>query len=105
MYEYTAAVCLALALVALADYRFGTRLYAKRGFAAWVLTCLGLQFVFDNWMAKIGFWHFNPSATLGVFVPYIPLENLLFGAALAWFAALVATRLSTQNALRARAST
>lgn len=40
------------------------------------------QLVADNWAAARGFWVFNDSVTVGVRVPVIPLENLLFGTAL-----------------------
>lgn len=51
-----------------------------------VFVCLGIvvlaQFLADNWAAMRGFWIFNDAVTLGVRVPFIPLENLLFGTAL-----------------------
>jgi len=41
------------------------------------------QLIFDNIMAAAGLWQFDFSQTLGIAVPVIPVENLLFGLALA----------------------
>lgn len=41
------------------------------------------QLIFDNYMTSVGLWSFDFTKTLGLAVPTIPLENLLFGAALA----------------------
>ncbi len=41
------------------------------------------QLIFDNYMTLLGLWSFDFSKTLGIAVPIIPLENLLFGASLA----------------------
>ena len=81
---YTIAVVAALVAVFLSDRALGTRVYQKKGFALALGMALAFQLLFDNGMASIGFWQFNPAVTLGVFVPFIPLENLGFGAALFW---------------------
>jgi lycopene cyclase domain-containing protein len=41
------------------------------------------QLIFDNYTTSLGLWSFDFTQTLGLAVPIIPLENLLFGAALA----------------------
>jgi lycopene cyclase domain-containing protein len=40
------------------------------------------QLIMDNYMTFLGLWSFDFSKTLGIAVPIIPLENLLFGIAL-----------------------
>ncbi|MBI4361501.1 lycopene cyclase domain-containing protein [Candidatus Micrarchaeota archaeon] len=43
------------------------------------------QVVFDNVTVAAGFWEFNDAATLGIRIPFMPLENLFFGLALFLF--------------------
>ncbi|MBI5553568.1 MAG: lycopene cyclase domain-containing protein [Candidatus Diapherotrites archaeon] len=43
------------------------------------------QLLLDNLMTFLGLWAFNPNSILGVYVPVIPAENLLFGAAMFLF--------------------
>ncbi|MCX8198123.1 MAG: lycopene cyclase domain-containing protein [Candidatus Micrarchaeota archaeon] len=43
---------------------------------------LSFQLVFDNLMTAAGLWSFSRSHTLGIFLPFIPLENLAFGLSL-----------------------
>ncbi len=46
---------------------------------------ISFQLIFDNIMTWAGLWEFDFSQTLGLSLPFIPLENLLFGLALALF--------------------
>jgi len=51
-----------------------------------VVTCfisVLFQLLFDNYMTSLGLWIFDYSFTLGIMVPIIPIENLLFGISLA----------------------
>ena len=41
------------------------------------------QLIFDNYMTSLGLWAFDFSFTLGIAIPFIPIENLLFGTSLA----------------------
>jgi len=50
------------------------------------LTCaisVFFQLIFDNLMTSLGLWSFDFSYTVGLAVPVIPIENLLFGTSLA----------------------
>lgn len=40
------------------------------------------QLIFDNYFTYLGLWIFDFSHTIGILLPVIPLENLLFGIAL-----------------------
>lgn len=53
----------------------------------WVALAIAVffQLVFDNLMTAQGLWAFDFSKTVGVAIPYIPLENLVFGASLFLF--------------------
>ena len=77
--EYTIMAVAAFALFAY--LAFYSRL-PKKPLAAGLGLAVLFQLVFDNLMTAAGLWIFNPAATLGIFLPYIPLENLLFGASL-----------------------
>ncbi len=78
--EYTAlsvlafALCLYYALAVL-------RLDAKR-LAIISSISLFFQLIFDNYMTSLGLWSFDFSKTIGLAVPVIPVENLMFGIAL-----------------------
>ena len=41
------------------------------------------QLIFDNYMTSLGLWSFDFSYTLGMAIPFIPLENIVFGTSLA----------------------
>lgn len=43
------------------------------------------QFILDNYFTAQGLWTFNKSETLGILVPFIPIENLFFGMEMLWF--------------------
>ncbi len=55
------------------------------------------QLVFDNITAWRGFWHFNEAATLGIRIPFMPVENLFFGLSLFLFTILFWERVSNNN--------
>jgi lycopene cyclase domain-containing protein len=80
--QYTLLSLLAL-LLALAS-----AIYLKLPAKPLLLLCflsIFFQLIFDNIMTWAGLWEFDFSQTLGLSLPFIPLENLLFGLALALF--------------------
>ncbi len=89
MMEYTAAaVAMFLAGLGL-NLKFNP-VFRKNQTAIMVATGIVVvaQLVFDNLTVATGFWHFNDAATLGIRIPFMPLENLFFGLALFLFTAL-----------------
>jgi lycopene cyclase domain-containing protein len=77
--EYTLMAVAALAFSA--ALCISSKIPKKPALAACAIGLL-LQLIFDNMMTAQGLWIFDFSKTLGIAVPIIPLENLLFGAAL-----------------------
>ena len=55
----------------------------KKSLVAACLISAFFQLIFDNYMTSLGLWVFDFSFTFGIAVPYIPVENLLFGTSLA----------------------
>ncbi len=51
------------------------------------------QLIFDNYFTLQGLWVFNQSETLEIFVPFIPIENLLFGVVLLWGTLILYTKM------------
>jgi lycopene cyclase domain-containing protein len=82
MMEYTALCVISIVAVFFADSFLKTGVARRKAFwYALALTIL-TQLVADNLTAWRGFWNFNEQAMIGVRVPVIPFENLLFGVAL-----------------------
>lgn len=54
-----------------------------RALLALCLVAAFFQIIFDNYMTWLGLWSFDFSKTLGIKIPIIPLENLIFGIDLA----------------------
>lgn len=78
--QYTVLAMIALALTLALAIR--AKLPAKPLIALAFIAVIS-QLIFDNIMASAGLWKFDFSQTLGIAVPVIPLENLMFGLALA----------------------
>ena len=60
-------------------------LYAKINIRMLIILCfvsLFFQLIFDNYMTSLGLWIFDYSHTVGIKLPIIPLENLIFGVSL-----------------------
>ncbi len=76
---YTALAIIGFALGWLAAIKCG--LERKLVIAGVAVAVLG-QLAFDNYMSSLGLWQFAPQFILGILVPIIPIENLLFGASL-----------------------
>jgi lycopene cyclase domain-containing protein len=91
---YTILSVFALLGVFLLDRKLGTRVYLKNGFHDALAAAIVFQLVFDNWAASLGFWEFNPSVGIGMYAPFIPMENLMFGAAMFWLVSAVFTYLN-----------
>ncbi|MBM3281918.1 MAG: lycopene cyclase domain-containing protein [Candidatus Diapherotrites archaeon] len=47
------------------------------------------QLFFDNYFTQQGLWSFNSAETLGVLVPFVPIENIFFGIEMLWFALIL----------------
>lgn len=83
MMEYTALCVMSIVAVFLADSALKTGVMRKRRalLCALVVSIL-TQLVVDNLTAWRGFWSFSGQTMIGIRVPVIPFENLLFGIAL-----------------------
>lgn len=90
MMEYTLAVVLGFFIVLALDGVLRTHLIRPtKRFLQTSLIVLGFQVVFDNYFTRQGLWSFNPNEIIGLFVPTIPIENLVFGMEMLWFCLIV----------------
>ncbi|QLJ52766.1 MAG: lycopene cyclase domain-containing protein [Candidatus Fermentimicrarchaeum limneticum] len=96
MIEYALRCIVVLAAVYLFDHLLKTRVGRRRTFLYALAMALLTQLVVDNLTAWRGFWNFNRDAVLGVRVPVIPLENLLFGIAL-FYSTIISWEFSSRN--------
>jgi lycopene cyclase domain-containing protein len=76
-YFYASAIGLLVAL----SLAFSQRLFSKKFFAA-MLAAIIFELVFDNLAVSQGIWNFPAAARTGLRLGFIPVENVLFGAAL-----------------------
>lgn len=83
--EYTFVSLGVLALSALLNIAYNPAFKKAKIVAVALVVAALAQFVFDNLTVALGFWQFNEAATLGIRIPFMPLENLFFGAALFLF--------------------
>ncbi|MDP2666793.1 MAG: lycopene cyclase domain-containing protein [Candidatus Diapherotrites archaeon] len=91
--EYTIWVSLALFGVWMLDLILETKVIRPtRRLVFTTGIFLVFQLVFDNLFTSQGIWRFNPNAVLGIYLPIIPLENLLFGTALLWSTLILYTQ-------------
>lgn len=98
MMEYTAWSVLALFGVWLLDLVLNTRLiHPTPRFLKTSIVFLAFQLVFDNLFTWQGIWVFNPTEVIGIYLPFIPLENLFFGLALLWGTLILYTKLLSLN--------
>ncbi len=86
MTEYTLAA-VAMVLVGLGlNFRFNPVFREnKKAVLLASFVAVAAQLVFDNLTVWRGFWHFNDVAMSGIRIPFMPVENLLFGLALFLF--------------------
>ncbi|MEM3555143.1 MAG: lycopene cyclase domain-containing protein [Candidatus Micrarchaeia archaeon] len=82
MKEYTILCIVSLVLVFLADSIMKTKVRERKFFLCALALALITQLVVDNITAWRGFWSFNEEMILGIHLPVIPFENLLFGISL-----------------------
>ncbi len=52
------------------------------------------QLILDNYFTSQGLWVFNARETIGVFVPFIPIENLFFGMEMLWTTLILYSKLN-----------
>lgn len=87
MTEYTFAVGIVFLAVVALDRVLQTKIIRLTPrFFFTTLIFLVFQLFLDNYFTAQGLWVFNPTETLGIFVPAIPIENLFFGMEMLWFA-------------------
>lgn len=87
MMEYTLATVVGLLFVFVLDYLV-LRTKIIRFTPPMVYTTIIFvifQLVFDNLFTWQGLWVFNTDETIGVLVPFIPIENIFFGVEMLWF--------------------
>ncbi|MBI5226137.1 lycopene cyclase domain-containing protein [Candidatus Micrarchaeota archaeon] len=89
MMEYTVAAVM-MFLVALGlNLKFNPVFQQNKKAVIVALAVAALaQLIFDNMTVWRGFWRFNDAATVGLRIPFMPVENLLFGLALMLFTVL-----------------
>ena len=81
MISYSLAVLLALLSLIVGDHLLRTRVMEFQNKAFWKTAGIFavFQFVFDNLFTAVGVWRFDAAQTLGVFIPFIPVENMVYG--------------------------
>ncbi len=87
MLGYTYAVIAVMIFILLLDrFLLRTRIITLHNERLWKTTAVFVifQLVFDNYFTVKGLWVFNPNEVIGIFLPFIPIENLLFGIELLW---------------------
>lgn len=90
MMQYTLAVSIGFFLVIALDRALRTHIIRPTPRMIYTtLTFLTFQLIFDNFFTAQGLWVFNASETVGIFLPFIPIENLFFGAEMLWFTLIV----------------
>jgi len=80
MLEYTALSLLAFGLSLY--YALAVRKLDKKSLLLVCIISIVFQLIFDNIMTALGLWIFDFSYTIGLKIPMIPLENLVFGISL-----------------------
>ncbi len=86
-YTFEAVVMFVLAMAANLRWNPSVRQNPGAFLAALGLAALA-QLIFDNATVRLGFWQFNEAAISGIRIPFMPVENLVFGLALFLFTAL-----------------
>lgn len=84
---YTLTAILMMLLALFLNSRFNPHFRTKSMFYVSIIA-ITAQLLMDNLATARGFWVFNEAAILGIYVPIIPIENILFGLALCWFTVL-----------------
>lgn len=98
MMQYTLAVAIGFFLVMALDQALRTHIIRPTPrMIHTTLTFLAFQLVFDNFFTAQGLWMFNARETMGIFVPFIPIENLFFGVEMLWFTLILYTHFSARR--------
>ncbi len=81
MMEYTIGVLVGLILLFVVDRALQTHVLRVRNHPFWFAAGIFavFQLLFDNLFTWQGIWIFNRAEVIGIFVPFIPIENLFFG--------------------------
>lgn len=81
MMEYTLTVGVFLVFLFVLDHVLNTRVLrlSNRPFWSTALIFAAFQLVLDNYFTQAGIWKFNHTEVIGIFIPFIPIENLVYG--------------------------
>lgn len=79
--EYTLAIVLAMIGLIFLDRQLKTHVLRVNNHPLWgaAIVFALFQFVLDNYFTSRGLWMFNSNQMVGVFIPFIPIENILYG--------------------------
>jgi lycopene cyclase domain-containing protein len=91
---------IALIVVFLADSLLKTKVRGRKAFLCTLALAILTKLVVDNITTWRGFWSFNSDMTLGIRVPVIPFENLLFGISL-FYSSVISWEFSKRHSARA----
>lgn len=93
--EYTLTVIGFGIFLAALDKILQTRVLVRNNTVFWKTAAVFFvfQLVFDNLFTLLGVWSFNSAETLGIFVPFIPIENLIYGQELLAFTIILYRKL------------
>ncbi len=94
MFEYSLAALLMLAIIIVLDrFLLKTKLLYWRNarLLKTSMVFVVFQLALDNYFTSQGLWIFNPQSVIGIFLPFIPLENILFGTELLWLTIILYT--------------
>ena len=92
MYEYTLVALIALLFIIILDRKLlRTRIIAWKNSRLWKTTAVFVlfQLVLDNYFTAKGLLVFNPHTVIGIYLPFIPIENILFGIELLWLSIIL----------------
>lgn len=84
---YTLTVIIMMLLSLALNWRYNPK-FKSSAFLLITLVAIMAQLIMDNLTVWRGFWFFNEIHSIGVKVPFIPIENVGFGLALCWFVVL-----------------
>ncbi|QQR92926.1 MAG: lycopene cyclase domain-containing protein [Candidatus Iainarchaeum archaeon] len=100
MLAYTFAVVVGMMLLLFLDRALiRTHMLSWKNKRLWKTTGIFVvfQLIFDNYFTAQGLWVFDRAQVIGIFLPVIPIENLLFGVELLWMALLLYAFLSKES--------
>lgn len=82
MFEYTIISVIVLFVVVVLNELYNPLFKNRILIAKAIIFAVVAQLIMDNLTTWRGFWVFDESQVLGLFVPFIPIENLFFGISL-----------------------